>query len=526
MTDYEDILRIIERIVAGNPTKEDIDVIRRLVIPGNTKNVAQLGKFNINIETANNIQIGDRIYQGADAEAIKEAFRLVLQEKRKAQRPRNEKLLLQEVEAEVTARLNHSLHNAVLINLGKEPQPEQVKRPWSSDIKIGDKPSEPIPDDRSILEVFDQEEIAGKLLILGNPGAGKTTTMLELAKALIAQAEQNADYPIPVLFNLSTWKDDKQSIRDWLVAELRSKYQKREDIAKQWVNDAKLLPMLDGLDELESVRQKPCVRKINEFLQSEWRSQYLVVCSRREEYEKVVREQWQQESEQISRPQEIRLHLNAAILLQPLTDEQIQTYLAGLNQIDLWGKLQFDTELLNFFRTPLFLSILGLISSAKTLSLQEWKTRTSSQARLEYLLDSYWESAIKRDLVTKEMELKGFKSHTYRKKNPPSKKQTRKWLVYLAQQLQRELQTEFMIDEMQPESQPILLKKIYIFINFLIVIVIICLVENYWLFIASLNHCPIFYKLFISYGIAVSIIVFIGLNLIYDTTIPSIINFY
>jgi predicted NACHT family NTPase len=147
---------------------------------------------------------------------------LVLQEKQKAQRPRNEKLLLQAVKEEVAARLKQSLHNAVFINLGKEAQPEQVKRPWSSDIKIGDKPSEAIPEDTSILEVFDREEIAGKLLILGNPGAGKTTTMLDLAQALVVRSQENYDYPIPVLFNLSTWKDDKQSIRDWLVMELKS----------------------------------------------------------------------------------------------------------------------------------------------------------------------------------------------------------------------------------------------------------------------------------------------------------------
>jgi predicted NACHT family NTPase len=104
-----------------------------------------------------------------------------------AQRPRSEKLLLQAVKEEVAARLKQSLHNAVFINLGKEAQPEQVKRPWSSDIKIGDKPSEPIPDETSILEVFDREEIAGKLLILGNPGAGKTTTMLDLAQALVVR---------------------------------------------------------------------------------------------------------------------------------------------------------------------------------------------------------------------------------------------------------------------------------------------------------------------------------------------------
>ncbi len=135
-------------------------------------------------------------------------------------RPKNERMLLTKVKKEVTARLRRSLHNAVLINLGKESQPQQVKSPWDAYIKIGQKPPEPLSETTTILEVFDSEEIAGKLLILGAPGAGKTTTLLELAQALIPKAENEPDYPIPVLFNLSSWKDDRQSLTDWLVAEL------------------------------------------------------------------------------------------------------------------------------------------------------------------------------------------------------------------------------------------------------------------------------------------------------------------
>lgn len=396
-------------------------------------------------------------------------------------RPENERILLAAVKEEVTTRLRDSLHNAVLINLGKESQPPQVKRPYDAYIKMGRKPPEPLPDTTTILEVFDSEEIAGKLLILGNPGAGKTTTMLDLAKALIARVEQDADYPIPVLFDLSTWKDDKQSIRDWLVVELKSKYKVRKDIAKQLVDNAKLLPMLDGLDELESVRQKPCVRKINDFLQSEWLSHYLVVCSRLEEYEKVVRGQWQQddqqESEEISQNHEIRLYLNAGIRLQPFTDEQIQAYLAGLNQIELWKMLLLDSELLKLVRTPLFLSVLGFISFHKTLSLQEWKTLTSTEARLEYLLDAYWKTAITRELVTQQMESQGFRSRTYRKKNPPSKRQTRKWLVFLARQLQYESQPEFLIEKIQPSWLPTKrLQRFYYTVIGLIFSLIFCLI--------------------------------------------------
>ncbi len=357
-----------------------------------------------------------------------------------AQRHHNEKQLLQAVKEEVAARLKQSLHNAVLINLGKEAQPEQVKRSWSSDIKIGDKPSEPIPDDTSILKIFDQEEIAGKLLILGNPGAGKTTTMLDLAQALVVRSQENCDYPIPVLFNLSTWKDNKQSIRDWLILELKSKYGVRKDIGTKWVDDAKLLPMLDGLDELESVRQEPCVRKINVFLQSDSRPFYVVVCSRREEYEKVVRGQWEQSTDEdlagISTKHNTRLYLNGAIILEPLEDGQIQVYLAQLNQLDLWKTLQLDAELLKLVQTPLFLSVLGFISLHKTLSLHEWKKSSSSESRRKYLLDVYWEAAIERELP-------------YVGNSFPHDWQTKFWLIWLSKELQKEYGNEFMIESIQ-----------------------------------------------------------------------------
>jgi predicted NACHT family NTPase len=197
-------------------------------------------------------------------------------------RPRAEKRALQTVRNEVTSRRAQSLHNAVLIQLGKLPQPNQVSHPWTSDIKIGDRPAEPIPDDTPIVNIFEQAQ--GKLLILGAPGSGKTTTLLDLATALIERAEQQPDYPIPVLFNLSTWKDNQQSMQDWLIAELKSKYGVRKDIGTPWVENCQLLPLLDGLDELEAIRQESCAKAINLLLESDARPPFLVVCSRVEEY--------------------------------------------------------------------------------------------------------------------------------------------------------------------------------------------------------------------------------------------------
>ncbi|MEO1184200.1 MAG: hypothetical protein AAFX46_05560, partial [Cyanobacteria bacterium J06636_27] len=47
----------------------------------------------------------------------------------------------------------------------------------------------------------------------------------------------------------------------------------------------KITPLLDGLDELGLTRQRICVDKINEFLQSNSGLLNLVVCCREEEYQ-------------------------------------------------------------------------------------------------------------------------------------------------------------------------------------------------------------------------------------------------
>jgi hypothetical protein len=337
-------------------------------------------------------------------------------------RSRTELLLLQAIEQEVDSRLAQSLHNHVFVTLDKESHPEQVKRLWDAEIKIGAKPPQPIPPKTSIIETFEQAEIAGQLLILGAPGSGKTTTMLDLAKALVAKADQDSVRPIPVLFNLSSWTDPRQLMTEWLVEELKSKYGVRKDIAKKWLQEKVILPMLDGLDEVKIEHQESCLAAINLWLRGDLRPPSVVVCSRQEEYANY----------------QTRLNLNGAILLQSLTDEQIQEYLLGVNRTELWQLLQQDTELLELVRTPLLLSI--TILSYEKLSLQQWQALNSTQQRVKLLLDAYVQTMFERKL----------NSRAYRKRRIPSEKQTRLWLRVLSLKMQRESQTEFLIERMQP----------------------------------------------------------------------------
>ena len=375
---------------------------------------AQFGGGFINAENVNAGRIGGDIWNfflGQQAAPVGDLAR-----------PKNQRILLASVKEEFTARLRQSLHNAVLINLGKEPQPQQVKRPWDADIKIGQKAPEPLPDTTTILEVFDSEEIAGKLLILGNPGSGKTTTQLELAQALVIRAEKQPEYPVPVLFNLSSWKDDRQSLTDWLVAELKSKYRVSVKLGKEWVENQQLLPLLDGLDELEPQRQELCVRAINQFLASENRPLYLVVCSRIEEYSNYANQ----------------LQLDGAIYLQPLTSNQICDYLNSINSIELWSTISNNVDLLELVKSPLLLSITVLAS--QEISVEEWQHFNSTANPLQYLLDAYTGRMLTRDI----------NSRAYFHNKTPNARKTRMWLVWLAKQMQRESKTEFLIEEMQP----------------------------------------------------------------------------
>jgi Effector-associated domain 10 len=49
----------------------DINQLRQSLTASNGKDVVQLGKYNVNIGDGKDIHIGDKVYQGADAQTIR-----------------------------------------------------------------------------------------------------------------------------------------------------------------------------------------------------------------------------------------------------------------------------------------------------------------------------------------------------------------------------------------------------------------------------------------------------------------------
>jgi hypothetical protein len=238
--------------------------------------------------------------------------------------------------------LEKSLHNILRLDLGFTYKPEAVSRSWSMTLQQADLPEQELPGDISILEIFRQHQ--GDLLILGEPGAGKTITLLELSRDLIILAETDETQAIPVVLNLSAWAEKQLPFAAWLEESLLD-YQVSRKVGQQWIaNDFQLILLLDGLDEVQKEQRDGCVAAINDFRAEHMTD--IVICSRLADYEEL----------------NTRLNIATAIMLRPLTLAQIDAYLAagGESLSTLRQMVQEDATLQAMAQTPLLLSIMAM----------------------------------------------------------------------------------------------------------------------------------------------------------------------
>ena len=246
--------------------------------------------------------------------------------------------------------LENSLHGIALCELGMEYRPDAVTYPWEMILQKPDAPQCSIQPGTKIVDVFDRQN--GELLILGAPGSGKTTMLLDLAQSLIARAQDDDAFPIPVIFNLSSWAKKQLPIAEWLVEELNIRYDVPIKVGEKWIGDGFLIPMLDGLDEVIKEHRAECTEAINAF-RSKHGLLNIVVCSRIADYEDL----------------DAKLKLQGAVFIQPLTLEQIDTYLknAGEQLAALRLALNKKSELRDLAQTPLMLSIMAMVYRGETV---------------------------------------------------------------------------------------------------------------------------------------------------------------
>ncbi len=310
-----------------------------------------------------------------------------------------------------------SLEGAGLLTLGLVSKPDAVLPHIGLLFLSPQQPERPLPPGTSIAQVY--EQAGQELLILGEPGAGKSTLLLDLARRLVERAEQDTAQPFPVILPLSTWAVKRRPLTDWLSEQLTQLYNVPRRLSRSWVQTDQLLLLLDGFDEVPQEARVACIQAI-----AAYREEHLVpivICSRRTEFEAIPRPQ--------------RLVMQSAVVVQPLTQEQVGTYLleGGEAFSALRTVLHSNPVLAELVTTPLMVHVLTLTyTGAKARDLPQGGSPEEQQRRI---FASYIERMIERRRNRISFPLQRIIP----------------WLSWLARQMQQQSQTIFYLETLQPD---------------------------------------------------------------------------
>ncbi|HEU4327008.1 MAG TPA: NACHT domain-containing protein, partial [Roseiflexaceae bacterium] len=173
--------------------------------------------------------------------------------------PRQRAELLDRLVLRYRERLDNALAHKVRLQLGLHTRPDAVDPAWRRLHLRGLVISKVVPPGTPVVELFDGQQ--EQLLVLGAPGAGKTTLIVELAQALAARAQLNLQVRLPVVLNIAAWHSG-QTLREWLQRALRDVLGVSRRFAAQLAGSDDLLLLLDGLDEVAADHRATCVAAI------------------------------------------------------------------------------------------------------------------------------------------------------------------------------------------------------------------------------------------------------------------------
>ncbi|WP_248963798.1 NACHT domain-containing protein [Sphaerisporangium perillae] len=166
----------------------------------------------------------------------------------------------------------------------------------------------------------------GRLVVLGEPGAGKSVLAVLLTLGLlqhrqILSPEERERAPVPVLLPMASWNPQAEGLELFLARRLGQEYPRlrrqagegEPDLSAALVADRRILPILDGLDELPTPLHARAVGELNAYAGT---GQGLVVTCRSREYEQAISTRGAE------------LARAAVVELQPVALEQVIAFLS------------------------------------------------------------------------------------------------------------------------------------------------------------------------------------------------------
>jgi eukaryotic-like serine/threonine-protein kinase len=332
---------------------------------------------------------------------------------------RQRAVLLEKVENRWVKRvLEHSVHGAALLELGKEVHSGLVEHPWEMNLRVPGEDERRVPANENIADLF--RELEESLLIVGDPGTGKSTTLLELTRALCARMREDESQPVPVFLNLASWGNRRLPLADWLVEELNAEYQVNRALGRIWLQQNRLALMLDGLDEVAVEARRACIEAINAFW-TDHGAMPIAVTSRLREYQECG----------------VLLIFFGGVLIQKLTDAQVERFLESGEQplAALRQAIHSDTNLRELARTPLMLSVMALAYQGSG-AVETGIAAANEDALRQQIFAAYVRRMFELEMRTNTQIF--------------SRERTQTWLTWLACQMTRHNQPLFLIERLQP----------------------------------------------------------------------------
>jgi hypothetical protein len=270
-------------------------------------------------------------------------------------------------------------------------------------------PSDTMPPADALVEAF-QGDPRPQMVVLGEPGAGKSTLAILFTVAAIDKAD--SDDPVPVVLSAAGW-DPHERIEDWIVRRLGEDYPELTQRsggmqqAERLLRDRKLLPILDGLDEVSSALGTA----LGDLDRSAGTGRPMVITCRSGEFEQAV-------------AQRGALSQAAVVEIQPVEVQDAATF---LTQAEVEGSHRWDavTEamtrdpegpLARLLSTPLMISLARRVYHRPSSRPQELTEFSTVEAARHHVLEELLRVAYLRER---------------------DRARAQRWLAFLAHHLQK-----------------------------------------------------------------------------------------